>query len=115
MNHHRKKFMFWAYALHWRHNERDGDTNHKPRDHLLNHLFRHRSKKTSKSRVTDLCEANSPVTGEFPTHMASNAENVSIWWRHPAEAPNDVRSSASTTQTFKMTIVIKVSLAIDEY
>ena len=25
---------------------------------------------------------NSPVTGEFPAHMASNAENVSIWWRH---------------------------------
>ena len=21
-------------------------------------------------------------TGEFPTQMASNAENVSIWWRH---------------------------------
>ena len=25
---------------------------------------------------------NSPVTGEFPTQMASNAENVSFWWRH---------------------------------
>ena len=25
---------------------------------------------------------NSPVTGEFPTQRASNAENVSIWWRH---------------------------------
>ena len=22
------------------------------------------------------------VTGEFPAQMASNAENVSIWWRH---------------------------------
>ena len=21
-------------------------------------------------------------TGEFPVEMASNAENVSIWWRH---------------------------------
>ena len=21
-------------------------------------------------------------TGEFPAQMASNAENVSIWWRH---------------------------------
>ena len=21
-------------------------------------------------------------TGEFPVQMASNAENVSIWWRH---------------------------------
>ena len=24
----------------------------------------------------------SPVTGEFPAQRASNAENVSIWWRH---------------------------------
>ena len=23
-----------------------------------------------------------PVTGEFPAQIASNAENVSIWWRH---------------------------------
>ena len=23
-----------------------------------------------------------PVTGEFPAQRASNAENVSIWWRH---------------------------------
>ena len=48
----------------------------------LNHLFRHKSKKTSKLRVTGLCARNSPVTGEFPAQMASNAENVSIWWRH---------------------------------
>ena len=27
---------------------------------------------------------NSPVAVEFPTQMASNAENVSIWWRHHA-------------------------------
>ena len=48
----------------------------------LNCLFRHRSKKRSKLRVTGLCAGNSPVTGEFPAQMASNAENVSIWWRH---------------------------------
>ena len=45
-------------------------------------LFKRRSKKTSKIRVTGLCEGNSPVTGEFPAQRASNAENVSIWWRH---------------------------------
>ena len=39
-------------------------------------------KKTSKLRVTGLCAGNSPVTGEFPTQRASNAENISIWWRH---------------------------------
>ena len=41
-----------------------------------------RSKKTSKLRVTGLCAGNSPGTSEFPAQMASNAENVSIWWRH---------------------------------
>ena len=39
-------------------------------------------KKTSKLRVTGLCVGNLPGTGEFPAQMASNAENVSIWWRH---------------------------------
>ena len=38
-------------------------------------------KKTSKLRVTGLCAWNSPGTGEFHAQMASNAENVSIWWR----------------------------------
>ena len=32
-------------------------------------------------RHWSLC-GNSPGTGEFPAQMASNAENVSIWWRH---------------------------------
>ena len=29
-----------------------------------------------------ICAGNSPVTDEFPAQMASNGENVSIWWRH---------------------------------
>ena len=37
---------------------------------------------TLQLRVTDLCEGNSPVTGEFPAQRTSNVENVSIWWRH---------------------------------
>ena len=32
--------------------------------------------------VTGICAENSPVAGEFPAQMASDAENVSIWWRH---------------------------------
>ena len=52
--------------LQWRHNEHGGVSNHQPYDCLLNRLFRRRSKKTSKLRVTGLCEGNSPVTGEFP-------------------------------------------------
>ena len=39
-------------------------------------------KKTSKLRVTGLNAGKSPGTGEFPAQIASNAENVYIWWRH---------------------------------
>ena len=63
------------------HNGHDCVSNHQPHHCLLNRLFGRRSKKTSKLRVTGLCVGNSPGTGEFPIQMASNAENVSIWWR----------------------------------
>ena len=69
-------------TLQWRHNEHDSVSHHQPHDCLLNRLFRRRSKKISKLRVTGLCAGNSPGTGEFPAQMASYAENVSIWWRH---------------------------------
>ena len=52
--------------LRWRHNERDDVSNHQPHDCLLSRLFRRRSNKTSKLRVTGLREGNSPVTGESP-------------------------------------------------
>ena len=46
---------------------------------------RQRPNKSPKLRVTGLSEGNSPVTGEFHAQRASNAENVSIWWRHHAK------------------------------
>ena len=69
-------------ALQWRHNGRNSVSNHQPHGCILNVLTRRRSKKTSKLRVTGLCAGNSPGTVEFPAQMASNTENVSIWWRH---------------------------------
>ena len=74
-------------ALHWRHNGHDSVSNHQPHECLLNRLFRRRSNKISKLHVTGLCAGNSPETGEFPAQMASNAENVSIWWRHHWDGP----------------------------
>ena len=74
---------FHAITLQWRYNEPDGVSNQP--------LFRRRSKKTSKLRVTGLCEGNSPVTGEFPAERASIAENVSIWWRHHDSDPSPLR------------------------
>ena len=69
-------------ALQWHLNWRYGVSNHQPYDCLLNRLFWRRSEKTSTFSVTGHCVGNSPVTGEFPAQMTSNAENVSIWWRH---------------------------------
>ena len=69
-------------ALLWLHNGSESISNVQPHDCLFNCLFRRRSKKALKLRVTGLCAWNSPGTGEFPAQMASNAENVSIWWRH---------------------------------
>ena len=61
-------------SIWWRHhvilqehyNNLDGASNHRRLDCLLNRFFRCGSKKTSKLRVTGLCEGNSPVTGELP-------------------------------------------------
>ena len=47
-------------------------------DCSLKQLFRRRSKKTPKLRVTGLCAGISPVTRKFPAQRASYAENVSF-------------------------------------
>ena len=75
-------WVLLSLSLQWRHNERQGVSNHQPHDCLFNRLFRCRLKKTSRLRVTGLCAGNSPVTGDFTAQRASNAENVSIWCRH---------------------------------
>ena len=64
--------------LKWCHDEWDGVSNHRRLDGLRNSFFRRRSKKTSKLRITGLCEGNSPVTSEFPSQRASDAKNVTI-------------------------------------
>ena len=87
-------YTIWLVSvntLKWRHNDRHGISNHQPHDYLLNRLSRRWWKKTSKIHVTGLCEGNSPVTGEFPAQKASNAEIVSIWWRHHETAKAGVK------------------------
>ena len=53
-------WLYYQFSLHWCHNDHDDVSNHLPHRCLLNHLFRHRSKKTSKLRITGLCVGNSP-------------------------------------------------------
>ena len=69
-------------SIDWCHNGCDDVLNHRHLDGLLNGLFRRRSNKISKLRVTGLFEGNSLVNDEFPSLMASKAGNVSIQWRH---------------------------------
>ena len=80
--HHHQVNSLRHISLQWRHNDHDGVSNHQPHGCLLNRLFRRRSKKTSKPRVTRLLWGEFTGTGEFPAQRASYAENVSIWWRH---------------------------------
>ena len=61
-----------SVSLLWRHNGRDDVSNHQPHDCLFNRSSRRRSKK---------------ISGEIPAHMASNAENVTIWWCHHVLSP----------------------------
>ena len=90
------------YSLQWRHKERNGISNHQSHDCLLKCLFRRRSKKISKSRIT--CEGNSPVTGEFPAQRASTAENVSVSWRHHAECTYNCIASHRNTVYMYMSV-----------
>ena len=76
-----RQFILVCIPLQWRHNERDGVSNHRRRVCLLNCLSRCRSKNTSKLCVTGLCEGNPPVTGWFPSQRVSNADFFSIWRR----------------------------------
>ena len=55
-----------SLALHWRHNDHDGVSNHQPHHCLLILLFRVMSRKTSKFRVTGLCVGNSPEPVNSP-------------------------------------------------
>ena len=74
------------HTLHWRHNDYDGVSNHKPCGCLLNRLFRRRSKKTSKLRVTGLCAGNSPRPVNSPhkgpvTWKMFPFDDVIMTWR----------------------------------
>ena len=62
--------------LQWRHNERDGISNHLRLDCLFNFCLGADQRKHQSSA--------SLVTGDrcIPSQRVSNAENVYIWWRH---------------------------------
>ena len=103
---------FTAIPLRWRHNGRDSVSNHQPQHFLPNRLFRRRSKNKSQLRVTGLCVGNSPGTGDFTAQMTSNAENVSIWWRHHVSVwQHRVHSHYNMSQNYTPTRNIRLYFA----
>ena len=67
------------------------------------------SKKTFKLRATDLFEGNPPVNGGFPSQRASNAENVSIRWRHHAYASKGRNEFAKRSmQRYDVNLSLKI-------
>ena len=65
-------------TLQWLHNGHDGVSNHWRIDCLLNRLFRSRSKKTSKFRITGFCKGNSPGPVNYP-HKAAVTRKIFLF------------------------------------
>ena len=66
-------------TLQWRHSDRNGVSNHQPHDCLLNRLFRHRWKETSKLRVTGLCAGIHRWPVNSPHKGPVTRKKVFIW------------------------------------
>ena len=62
------------------------------------------------SQITSLTIVYSTVYSEFPAQMASNAEKVSIWWRHHVLFPCDTSYfDEEDTCTLQLQVNLRVS------
>ena len=66
-------------TLQWHHKECDGISNQWCLDCLLNHLFRHQWKKTSKFRITGLCVGNPLLSWPAPCHNLKQCLIIVNW------------------------------------
>ena len=111
------------YPLQWRHNGRDRVSNHQPHDCLLNHLFRRRSKKTSKLHVTGLCagshrdrwipRTNGQLRGKCLHLMNCTYVHVYIWFIYKSKVFTCLCSQNRPGYFFclqKMIVFKKISL-----
>ena len=99
-------------TLEWRHNERDGVSNHQPHDCLLNRLFRRRCRKHQSStslafmRGIHHWPVNSPHKGPVTRNMFPFDDSISsVGDRHisyDCDIINDVTISILTTGDFPM-------------
>ena len=92
-------------TLHWRDNECDGVSNHKSNDCLLNRIFRRRSKKTSKLRITGRWPVNSPHKGPVTRKMFPFDDVIMIiavwaviWSTRWMRRKHDAQATSHTTE-----------------
>ena len=67
-------------------------------------------RKYQSSALLVRCEGNRPITGGFPSQRSSNAENVSIWWRHNDYANLHVILSPCQNMTIYMYIYVYIHI-----
>ena len=83
--------------LQWRHNGRDGVSNHQPHDWSYNRLFGRRSKKTSRSASLAFVRGIHRGPVNSPHKWPVTRKKVSIWSRHHGitdiMAPNNNKTS----------------------
>ena len=72
----------FAWLLTWRHNGHDGVSNHQPHDCLLNSFSGADQRKHQSSPSVAFVRGIHRGPANSIAQMASNVENVSIWWRH---------------------------------
>ena len=74
-----------CFTLQWRHNERDGVSNHLRLKLFAQSFVQVQIKKNIKApRHWSLWRES---TGDIPSQRANNAEIVSMWWRHHEKGP----------------------------
>ena len=109
--------LIMDYTLQWRHDERNGVSNHQCPDCLLNRLFRRRSKNTSKLCVTGLYAGNSPVTPhkELVTRKMFLFNDVImqiITTTTSAPPPHTIRKTSHPTPYYQLILATKLIIYV---
>ena len=99
-----------ANTLQWRHHGHDGVSNHQPHDYLRNR-YSGTDQRKHQSSASLAFVRGFHRTGEFPAQRASNAENVSIWWRHHVSCA-DVMELLFIAYHFNLKQIIRTAFLI---
>ena len=90
-------------SLQWRHNGRDGVSDHQPHHCLLNRLFMRRSKKTSSSASLAFVRGINRRPVNSPQKWPVTQKKVSIWWHHHDWNPSKQQGSGRNISYIRLT------------